>query len=87
MEDTVYSIVTCYGADIPSAQATKLALGHQDAGDIKGQQPTPFLAWQMVGRGRSEQRGRARGEDAIWMSPLLASGGKGPVMSCKRGFN
>lgn len=78
MEDPVYSIVTCYGADIPSAQ---------DAGDIKGQQPTPFLAWQKVGRGRSEQRGRARGEDAIWMSPLLASGGKGAVMSCKRGFN
>lgn len=42
MEDPVYSIVTCYGADIPSAQATEMALGHQDAGDIKGQQPTLF---------------------------------------------
>lgn len=46
-----------------------------------------FLAWQMVGRERSEWRGRARGEDVIQSSPLFALGREGAIMSCKRRFN
>lgn len=61
------------GADISSAQAARLALRYQDAGEIKDKQPNPFLVWQMVGGETGEWRGRTREE--------------GEGMSHKGGFN
>lgn len=57
-EDPNYSIVTCCGADILSAQAARLSLGYQDVEEVKGQQPTPFLSWPMTGQEKSKWRGR-----------------------------